>query len=241
MDGRAAGSDDEPRVVVPLDAEQPKTRLSGVLDAAERRAFVLAACRDVLAAVRGAGHEPTVLATGPVELDAPVRVDDRPLTPAVNGVLEAAERPVCLLMADLALVTPEAVRRLLATDGDVVLAPGRGGGTNAIVARHPAFRVDYHGASYRDHRRQARDCGATVGVVDSMRLATDVDDPADLVETLLHGPGEAAEWLRDAGFELAVDEGRVGVQRANADDGDGHGHGTNAEPTDGGGDEPGGA
>jgi 2-phospho-L-lactate guanylyltransferase len=207
----ATGADLE--VVVPLDAERPKTRLSDVLDPDERRAFVLAACRDVLAAVRGAGLAPTVLATGPVDLDVPVEVDDRPLTPAVNGALARADGPVCVVMADLALATPAAIRRLTGTDGEVVLAPGRGGGTNAIVARHPDFRVDYHGASYRDHRRGARACGASVGVVDSMRLATDVDEPADLVETLLHGTGEAADWLRAAGFELDVDGGRVGLTR----------------------------
>jgi 2-phospho-L-lactate guanylyltransferase len=212
-EGAPDGSDADLDVVVPLDAERPKTRLSEVLDADERRAFVLAACRDVLAAARAAGLAPTVLATGPVDVDVPVEVDDRPLTPAVNAALGRADGPVCVLMADLALATPAAIRRLTGTSGEVVLAPGRGGGTNAVVARHPDFRVDYHGASFRDHRRRARECGASVEVVDSMRLATDVDEPADLVETLLHGTGEAADWLRAAGFEVAVDGGRVGLAR----------------------------
>jgi 2-phospho-L-lactate guanylyltransferase len=46
-----------------------------------------------------------------------------------------------------------------------------------------------------------------------MRLSTDVDEPTDLVEVLLHGEGEAAAWLRAAGFELDAGEGRVGVDR----------------------------
>jgi 2-phospho-L-lactate guanylyltransferase len=46
-----------------------------------------------------------------------------------------------------------------------------------------------------------------------MRLASDVDEPADLVEVLLHGEGEAAAWLREAGFELDAGEGRVGIDR----------------------------
>jgi 2-phospho-L-lactate guanylyltransferase len=119
-------------------------------------------------------------------------------------------------MADLALATPDALARLFEPDADVVLAPGLGGGTNAFVARHPSFRVDYHGASIRDHREAARDLDATVATVDSFRLAADVDEPADLAEVLLHGAGRSAAWLREAGFELAVDGGRVGAARDGA-------------------------
>jgi 2-phospho-L-lactate guanylyltransferase len=198
-------------VVVPFAVERPKTRLADALAPAERESFARAMLADVLAAVCAAGREPTVLATAPVEVDAPVTVDDRPLTEAVNARLDGA--PVAVVMADLPLATGSAVERLLAPDADVVFAPGLGGGTNALVARHPEFRVDYHGASIRDHRRIARDVGASAATVDSFRLATDVDEPSDLAEVLLHGEGQAREWLVDAGFELAVDGGRVGVKR----------------------------
>lgn len=209
------------RVVVPFAVEQPKTRLSAVLTADERRAFARAMLADVLAAVDATGHEPTVLATAPLDADASaalpadsdVVVDDRPLSAAVNDLLATADDPVAVLMSDLPLVKPETVRRLVAKSGDVVIAPGRGGGTNALVVRHADFRVDYHGASYLDHRDAARDVGATLGLVDSFRLATDVDEPSDLTEVLIHGDGAAADWLVDAGFQLSVDEGRVGVSR----------------------------
>ena len=231
------------RVVVPYAVDQPKTRLSSVLSEAERTALSAAMCRDVCDAVRAAGETPELLATAPVDLaeDAfdpvAVTVDDRPLTTAVNGVLaetvsspaarevssetnheSATERregadAVAVVMADLALATPESIRRLFTADGEVVAAPGRGGGTNALVVRHPEFRVDYHGASIRDHRCLAREVGADYREVDSMRLATDVDEPDDLAELLLHGEGRAAGWLRDAGFELDVSDGRVGVTR----------------------------
>ncbi|MFB6192303.1 MAG: 2-phospho-L-lactate guanylyltransferase [Haloarculaceae archaeon] len=209
------------RVVVPFDARDPKTRLGPVLDPAERREFALAMCRDVLEALRAAGTEPEVLANAPVDVDAPVTVDERDLTAAVNGVLAETDAGdgVAVVMADLALATPATVERLLAPRGeaDVTIAPGRGGGTNALVVGHPAFRVDYHGASVRDHRRAAADLDAVVREVDSFRLATDVDEPSDLAEVLLHGDGRSRDWLSRAGFELAVDDGRVGVTRARAD------------------------
>lgn len=208
-------------ILVPYDATGPKTRLAPVLDPDERAAFAAAMLRDVLGAVKHAdhGHEVRVLATEPTDA-APagvsVDVDDRPLTPAVNAALADADDPVAVLTADLPLVTPATVARLLGAGGpsDVVLAAGRGGGTNALVARHEDFRVDYHGVSYRDHREGARAVGAGVVEVDSRRLATDVDEPADLVELLVHGEQtRAGRWLADAGIALQVAEGRATVVR----------------------------
>ena len=217
------------RVVVPYAADAPKTRLADTLSPDERTAFAEAMLADVLAAVRATGRAPEILATERLDADAPVIVDDRPLTEAVNAVLAATDGPVAVVMADLALATPDALAALFETDGEVVLAPGRGGGTNAVVARHPEFRVDYHGASYLDHRAVARRVGTEVAVVDSHRLATDVDERADLAEVLIHGgsaprngdeasagPREtsrARSWLRNAGFELSDDAGRTTVER----------------------------
>ena len=207
------------RAVVPYAASEPKTRLADVLSADERGEFAAAMLDDVLAAIRATGHDPEILATEPVGADARVTVDERPLTEAVNAVLAetvdgtASGEAVAVVMADLALVTPDALERLFATDGEVVLAPGRGGGTNALVARHPEFRVDYHGTSYLDHLEMTREVGAEVEVVDSHRLATDVDEREDLAEVLIHGEEKSYEWLKAEGFSLASDESRVGVVR----------------------------
>jgi len=190
------------RVVVPFDRERPKTRLGERFDREDRAAFATAMLRDVLDAVRAAGGEPAVLGTAPVDVDAPGTVDGRPLTDAVNAALARSDRPLAVVMADLALATPRSLARLFARDGDVVLVPGRGGGTNAVLAREPAFRVDYHGTSFLDHLRVAREAGASVAVVDSYRLSTDVDEPADLPEVLVHADGRAREWLRAAGVTL---------------------------------------
>lgn len=193
-------------VVVPFSPTDPKSRLSPVLAERERGEFARVMLEDVLSALAETPGvpEPTVLSTAALDDDpgVPVRVDDRPLTPAVNDVLASSGDPVAVVMADLALATPSALSALFAPDADVVLAPGRRVGTNALVARHPGFRVDYHGASFLDHRDAAASVDAAVAVVDSNRLATDVDEPADLVEVLAHGEGAAADWLRDRGFEV---------------------------------------
>ncbi|WP_394741189.1 2-phospho-L-lactate guanylyltransferase [Natronococcus roseus] len=207
------------RVLVPFAADAPKTRLDPVLSADERAAFARAMLCDVLVAIDAAGYEPTVLSTAPLDLEepisAPVVVDGRPLTTAVNARLPESpeDDPVAVVMADLALATPDALERLFAAGGDVAIAPGRGAGTNALVVDLPEFRVDYHGGSLLDHREIAAEVGAELAVVDSFRLSTDIDEPADLVEVLVHGTDRAPAYLRERGFELEADDGRVGVVR----------------------------
>ncbi|WP_096395839.1 2-phospho-L-lactate guanylyltransferase [Halorubrum trapanicum] len=212
-------------VIVPFSTDRPKSRLSDVLSPDERSEFARAMLDDVLDAVAAAGGEPLVLATDAVDVDRPVTVDERPLTDAVNAALDArlgaegrsddTPEPVAVAMSDLALATPVALGRLFEAgrDADVAMAPGRGGGTNAFVASHPEFRVDYHGASYLDHREIASDVGAAFVAVDSHRLGADVDEPADLAEVLIHGEGRSAAWLREAGFVLDASDGRVAVVR----------------------------
>ena len=197
-------------VLVPFAPREPKTRLAGLLDLDERTTIARELLYDVLDVLSSTGYEPTVLSTDPFECDASVIVDDRSLTDAVNAHLDA---PTAVVMADLGLVTTDALERLFDTDGDVVIAPGLGGGTNALVVRHDEFTVDYHGASIRDHRHRAADVGATVEEVDSFRLALDVDEPDDLVEVLLHSDGRAAAWLESAGFTLDTRRGRVTLSR----------------------------
>lgn len=200
------------RVLVPFDARDPKTRLSPILSTDQRSELASRMLGDVLATLADFGADPTVLATEPVDVDVPVAVDDRPLTPAINDRLASTDGPIAVVMADLAIATPAALERLFEVNAGVVLAPGLGGGTNAVVVDHPDFRVDFHGTSYLDHVAAAADCGAEVATVDSFRLAVDVDERADLIEVLLHGEGATADYLRSIGVEIDRRDGRVGVR-----------------------------
>ncbi len=199
-------------VLVPFAATEPKTRLAGVLRPDERADFARVMLRDVCETVAEAGGSPTVLSTAELDCEWPVVVDDRLLTPAVNDRLEP---PIAVVMADLALATPAALSTLFEADGEVVIAPGLGGGTNALVVRHPEFRTDYHGISVADHRRIADEIGATVTEIESTRLAVDIDEPEDLVELALHGDGLAATWLENAAVSIETEPtgGRATVTR----------------------------
>jgi 2-phospho-L-lactate guanylyltransferase len=113
-------------------------------------------------------------------------------------------------------VTAGDIQRLVCTEKDMAIVPGRGGGTNLIFLKKPqCFHADFYGASFIDHMAVAEECGFSVDVIDSFRMSTDIDEKEDLVEILIHGKGrKSKEFLESSGFTLAIDEkGRVGVQR----------------------------
>ncbi|WP_137285676.1 2-phospho-L-lactate guanylyltransferase [Halorussus salinisoli] len=202
------------RVVVPFDPRDPKTRLDAILDEGERREFARAMLTDVVEAIGGTDITPEVLTTTPIDVPgAATLVDERPLSQAVNAVLDVTSEPTAVVMADVPLLTPSSCSRLFEAAGEVVLARGMGGGTNALVTRHSDFRVDYHGASYLDHLEVAERYGASVTELDSYRFSVDIDEPGDVSEVLLHGHGETYDWLRNAGFRLDTGDGRVAVER----------------------------
>ena len=202
------------RAVIPFDVRTPKQRLSSVLEPDERADFARAMLQDVIDAMAPTRFEPTVVATGPLDgdLGVPVRVDDRSLDAVVDAAIDAGT-PVAVVMADLPLVTAATLERFAETAGDVVFAPGIGGGTNAMLVRDGAFSVDYHGVSIGDHRAIARAAGLSIGEIDSFRLGLDVDEPEDLLEVLLHGQGNSVDWLESAGFSVETTDGRATATR----------------------------
>jgi 2-phospho-L-lactate guanylyltransferase len=203
------------QAIIPFKPVNPKTRLSCVMQQEERETFARAMLGDVIRAVSGAGCRPLLLCTHPYACaGAETVVKEMGLNEAINECLSTLRSPVLIIMADLPLATAEAVQRLIGTTADIAIMPGRGGGTNAIFVKDPQkFHVDFYGASFLDHMAIAREAGMQIEVFDSFRLHTDIDEKEDLVEIILHGTGRAKEFLCSLGFSLAIEHGRVGVQR----------------------------
>ncbi len=201
--------------VIPFKPRNPKTRLSCVLGLPEREKFAEMMLCDVIVAVSKAGCDPFILATEPFTFDG-IRVaeDPRGLNESLNDLLAVTPGPLLIIMADVPLASPEAIRRMVESTADVALVPGRGGGTNAIyLAAASRFHVDYYGASFQKHRRIAEESGLSCEVVDSFRLHTDIDEKEDLVELLIHGKGMSSGYLQELGFALSIEKGRIGVER----------------------------
>ncbi len=202
--------------VVPFKPVNPKSRLSSVLSTAERELFAEAMLTDVVLSLKEAGCIPFILSTVPLHCAyAEVKVSADELNPALNRLIGSTSGPLLIIMADLPLVTPGVVRRIISTPSDIALGPGRGGGTNAIFIKDRSrFHVDYYGASFIKHQKIADQAGLSCDTVDSFRLHTDVDEREDLVELMIHGHGKAVNFLKSCGFSLLIEKGRVGISRS---------------------------
>lgn len=172
---------------------------------------------DVIVSVLKSGCSATLLCTHPFEHEGVlIAVREEPLNEVLNWALAQSRCPILIIMADLPLVTAGDIQRLIRTEKDVAIVPGRGGGTNAIFLKKPGcFHADFYGASFFDHLAVAEECGLSVDIIDSFRMSTDIDEKEDLVEILIHGKERRCkEYLENSGFALAIDEkGRVGVKR----------------------------
>jgi 2-phospho-L-lactate guanylyltransferase len=201
--------------VVPFKPVNPKSRLSSVLSREEREEFARTMLADVLDAIVACRAVPTILSTHPFSWPhVEVRVMAESLNDALNAYFSEQDGPLLLVMADLPLVTPEALLRVMDSRADIGIVPGRGGGTNVLFLKDPQrFRADFYGASYLKHRQIADEFGCSVESIDSFRLHTDIDEKEDLVEVLLHNTGRSREFLESRGFTLVTEHGRVSVKR----------------------------
>jgi 2-phospho-L-lactate/phosphoenolpyruvate guanylyltransferase len=193
-------------VVIPVRASpESKSRLSGVLDAAERAALVEAMLARVLDAASAARNVSRVFVLGTTPGPLPQGVTPLPepgggLNAAVASALaEAAAQAagrVIFIHADLPLVTPQDLELLAAApEGEIAIAPDRHGtGTNAISLPLPeakGFSFAFGPDSFGRHNAEAERLGLGIGEIHSPGLARDVDEPDDLAD--------AAGLLKPAG------------------------------------------
>lgn len=205
-------------IVVPFRLDGAKSRLSATLDPGERRRLAFAMLRDVLASVREFG-EVTILtqpgshlqgdgSLGEAGQDVRILPSDLELNDALNALIEREasqgwRQDILIVMADLALLAKNDIVGILNCPGDVVLCPGRVGGTNMILINNPEFRTCYRGLSFPKHLDFARKAGLQLSIYESFRAGCDIDEPEDLAEILLHGRGEARTLLAGLGFRLS--------------------------------------
>ncbi|VVB92494.1 2-phospho-L-lactate guanylyltransferase [uncultured archaeon] len=210
------------RAVIPFKRTNAKSRLSPLLSGKEREELAMAMLNDVTEALLGSGcfEVIDVLSTSIIEVrGVNIVLTDKGLNEALNEYLQkmtshSINEPVLIIMADIPLVSTGNIRDITSSPADIVIAPGRMGGTNALFIRDPSsFRVDYYGASFLKHNDIASRNGLKIEVFDSFNLSTDIDEVADLAEVLLHGKGHASRYLEKLGLGFARNIGRVGIKR----------------------------
>ncbi len=202
--------------VIPFRPVNPKTRLSCVMNQEEREEFARVMLDDVVGVINESGCDTILLSTHPYEVEGATTIlKESGLNEALNEFFSEISGPLLIIMSDLPLVVPESVRRIISTEKDCAIVPGRGGGTNAIFIKDPVkFHVDFYGASFLDHMKIVKDYGLSVEVIDSFRLSTDIDEKEDLVELIIHGKGKSRNYLKNLGISLSLEKGRVCIHRS---------------------------
>jgi 2-phospho-L-lactate guanylyltransferase len=207
---------DTMKAVVPFKVVNAKSRLSTLLTLEERTKLALLMLDDITGVLKEAGLGVVLLTTTPFSYDAEIVISEKDLNSALNDFLKAETEPVMIIMADVPLISLKNVHDILNSTADLVISPGRGGGTNVQYIKDPQqYHVDYYGASFLDHVRIAEENGLSVEVFDSFNASTDIDETYDLVELYIHGKGEGAKYLRTF-TALDVSKGRVRVVREDA-------------------------
>ena len=202
------------RALIPYKKENAKSRLSPILTRMEREQFVELMLMDVVCSLQEAGlNDIDILTTSEygslAGLNVNFVIDPNDLNESINKYLEKIDQPVLIIMADLPLTRPEQVKSIISSKEDVVIVPGKGGGTNVLFVKNPSkFHVRYYGMSFCNHCAIAKGMQQSLRIYDSFLLSTDIDEPHDIVEILLHGHGFSLEYAQEK-FELESGRARV--------------------------------
>jgi len=222
----------KPKAIIPFKKERAKSRLGGILSEKEREEFAVRMLGDVLVALSESEiEEVEIISTCSEEqikedlnrglklnlelesesksnlnLKLTVREDGRGLNEVLNEEIKDEKEPVLIIMADVPLATPESIDEIISREEDVVITPGREGGTNALFLRKPyKFAVSYYGISCLKHIETAKRRDLSYAIHDSFFISTDIDEVDDLIELLIHGRGFSAEYLRGIGVSIHAD------------------------------------
>lgn len=203
------------RAVIPYKKENAKSRLSNVMTKTQRETFVELMLKDVIGCLKEAGITTIdILTPSPKEVEEGYGVsiveDEADLNEALNSYLENQNEPILIIMADLPLVRPEHIQDIISSDEDIVIVPGKGGGTNVLYIQRPdIFRVKYYNSSFENHCNIACREGLSLAKYDSFMASTDIDEPHDIVELILHGEGLAREYAENNFGKKKGGKGRV--------------------------------
>jgi len=208
-------------LLIPVkDPTHAKTRLAGLLSEDERQRLAWSMFEDVSRAVANARKpDRVVLVTnfGPAvehgrKLGWDILLEESQISESASidwasRVLgERGFESVMRLPADLPLVRAEDIDALLSIELEspgALLVPSREGtGTNAIIRTPPALFPSRFGPnSLALHRQEAARVGVECLIVDNIRIALDIDEPADVELLVEQGRGTRAfEALRESRY-----------------------------------------
>lgn len=181
-----------------------KTRLSPLLDPAERAALIAAMAEDIMDAFAEFAQMPVLVVTGDPRVVAMaesrgfLHLFEQTCSGETAAIEAAAERAgemgadgTMVVPCDIPLVQPEDLAEVLRqapARGTLFVPAWDGRGTNAVLRRpFDLFPLRFGNDSFLPHRAAAEQTGLPCVILHNERIALDVDSPEDLFRLLDHG------------------------------------------------------
>jgi 2-phospho-L-lactate guanylyltransferase len=125
---------------------------------------------------------------------------------------------VLIVPSDVPLIKKSHVKDILnrSNEFDIVIAPAKGGGTNALLCPASDFSMKFGDYSFFEHINEAKIKNLTYNIYESFYLSLDVNTAEDLGEIMLHGKGtEARKYLKKVQLKVRSNHGseRLDVNR----------------------------
>ena len=185
---------------------EAKSSLSEALTLVQRRELVLRMLADVLNAIRGARSIVGTIVVSPDEevlkfarangafgVVEPGIELNKALKLAVDYAVVEGASSVLILPSDLPLLRGADIENIIAMASppqDVVIAPSKDNGTNALLLLPPSvINLRFGGESFPSHLAEARRVGIRPRIYRSVNVAIDVDDVEDLLKVETNGLG----------------------------------------------------
>jgi 2-phospho-L-lactate/phosphoenolpyruvate guanylyltransferase len=209
--------------IIPVSRfKHAKTRLSPTLTQLERENLLKSMLKDVIGVLK---HEVSEIVVISSDEDVLRYVDDMGVvslkeegTTDLNGALIQAVK-WCSKIADQVLIVPSDVPLMkvehvdkmikMGETADLVIAPSKGGGTNALLCPVTDMEMKFGECSFFEHLKVASSQNWNYAVFDSFYMSLDVNTAEDLGEIMLHGLNTATRsFLKSTGLEVSSIHGK---------------------------------
>ncbi|KUO43102.1 MAG: hypothetical protein APU95_05065 [Hadesarchaea archaeon YNP_N21] len=186
--------------------DEAKSSLSVALSSEQRQELVFSMLADMLSTLREAPSINGTIVVSPSEevlkfarvmgaeaIKDPGLELNQAFKFAISQAVSKGATSVLLMPSDLAFLKTYDIENMISmatSDREVVIAPSKDNGTNALLLRPPdIIELRFGGESFPLHLEEARRAGVVPRIYRSFTVATDIDEPADLfkIENYIFG------------------------------------------------------
>ncbi|KZX10450.1 2-phospho-L-lactate guanylyltransferase [Methanobrevibacter filiformis] len=199
---------DDIYAIIPVSKfSNAKTRLSPFLNLKERENLLKAMLKDVTSTLNEYVDKIIIISADKDVLDyaktlgaiSIVENDESNLNLALIQAMDWAKDKVAKVIispSDLPLISRSGLDSLINKDCknyDFIIVPSKGGGTNGLIIKPLAIKMEFGENSYKKHLKQACLNNLNFKIHDSFFMSLDVNITEDLGEIMLHGEGSQTQ------------------------------------------------